>query len=162
MTIQNYSYWNHISDIFYRKLKNVSMQNLLAFMLREAQQQMDNEQDFYVSFFLGSPAVVNTTHGAYQVSRENLWACVCLRERERNVFLSILWKRQENNMLEVHDKKILPEKSFWNWTKLPLLRMTFLTTDAFTHQWRKNKGLIQTVFRKPPSYIIVPHYHKIN
>lgn len=39
------------------------MQNLLAFMLREAQQQMDNEQDFYVSFFLGSPAVVNTTHG---------------------------------------------------------------------------------------------------
>lgn len=85
MTIQTYSYWNHISDIFYRKLKNVSMQNLLAFMLREAQQQMDNEQDFYVSFFLGSPAVVNTTHGAYQVSRENLWACVCLRERERGI-----------------------------------------------------------------------------
>lgn len=88
------------------------MQNLLAFMLREAQQQMDNEQDFYVSFFLGSPAVVNTTHGAYQVSRENLWACVCLRERERNIFLSILWKRQENNMLEVHAKKFFQKSHF--------------------------------------------------
>lgn len=48
------------------------MQNLLAFMLREAQQQMNDEQDLYVSFFLESPAVVSTTHGAYRVSQENL------------------------------------------------------------------------------------------